>query len=334
VPGGLEKLRTEIALRSSSARAPRRVLIVDDEAAVRRVLRVLLSAEDGVELREAKDGPEALKLLLAQPVQVLVVDRSLPGMTGLEIVRRALSDGRAEEALVVTGYPSPTSVAEAINAGACGYLVKPIEDAERLRSLVRAALERARLRQVALALGNDLRPWAERALAAGRDAAASRTLLEALQILSSRPEGPARIGVVAERALVAPLALAGQRAEGPWDRSQALAETKSPDVEALVVGEGLPPAQARELVRAVQAQPWPKAVVWAQPAGDFDDALALLHAGVAAIVERPVDATALAGAISRAVDERRRSLKVRALSVVLAELGIQGEAVKAKQAVG
>jgi DNA-binding NtrC family response regulator len=243
-------------------------------------------------------------------------------MTGLDVVRLALADGKATEAILVTGYPSPESVAEAICAGARGYVVKPVDDADLLRSLVRAALDRDRLRQLVAALGGELRPWAERALAAARSADSSRALVEALQILTQRPEGPARIGVVAERALVAPLSLAGHRAEGPWDPPRALSAAAAGEVEALVVGEGVPPAEARDLTRMVLDDSWPPAVVWAQAPGDFEAAQSLMSAEVASVVSRPVDSAAIAAAVSRAVERRRRELRPRALGVVLEALKI------------
>ncbi|MBI5548708.1 MAG: hybrid sensor histidine kinase/response regulator [Deltaproteobacteria bacterium] len=319
---GLDGLRTQLAERVVALKASQSVLVVDDEPGVRRVLRVLVSADEGLEVTEAGDGHEALELLQRSPVQVLIADNGLPGMTGLEVVRQAIAGGRAAEAIALTSLPSPETVVEALNAGACGYLLKPVEDAQALRSCLRGALARDRMRQLVAALGSDLRPWADRALAAAREARASRALIEALEILARRLEGPARVGVVAEKALISPLALAGHRAEGPWELPRALSAAAAGEIEALVLGEGPEAADAAAFARMVLDGPWPPALIWALEPGGFDQTLALLEAQVAAVVRRPVDLPALAAAVSRAVERRRRELKARALGLVLEQLQI------------
>jgi signal transduction histidine kinase/DNA-binding response OmpR family regulator len=319
---GLAALSAELAERVSKIAVAREVLVVDDEPGMRRLLKVLLSAEDGLTLSEASDGPAALKKLLERPVQVLVADQGLPGMTGLELARRARAERRASEAVIVTGFPSPESVVQALDAGAKAYLLKPVEDAGRLRGAVRAALQRDRLRQLVSGLGAELRPWAERAVSAALAASAGRRLREALELLSKRPEGPARVAVVGERALVGPLAVAGHRAEGPWDLPRAFEAAATGEVEAVIVAEGADAARAREFLQQLCERPYPPAVLWALPAGGFAEALALLDSAVASVVARPVDPTALSLALTAAVETRRREVRASALGAVLAELGI------------
>jgi hypothetical protein len=185
---------------------------------------------------------------------------------------------------------------------------------------VRSALEREQLRRRVGSLGVQLRPWADRALHAARGTGASRLFVDALEILAQRPEGPGKVGIVAERALVAPLALAGQRTEGPWGLPRALTAATAGEVEALVIGEGVRADEARDLIRMVQDSPWAPALVWALPAGSFEEALVLLEARVAAVLPRPVDPAALSAAVTRAIEARRREVRARALGVVLAEL--------------
>ncbi|MGC4115608.1 MAG: response regulator [Myxococcales bacterium] len=300
----------------------RDVLVVEDEPGVRRLLKVLLSAEEGLALSEAGDGPAALAKLQSRPVQVLVVDQSLPGMTGLELARRARAERRMAEAVVLTSMPSPESVAQALEAGARAFLLKPVDDPARLRAAVRSALQRDRLRQLLSGLGSELRPWADRALLQARAASAPRRLQDALERLAQKPEGPARVAVAGERALVGPLAMAGHRAEGPVSLAQAF-EDRS--VEVVVVGEGADPAQARERLQKLRELPCPPSVVWALSPGGFAEALQLLESGViAGVVQRPVEPTALSLAVTAAVEIRRRELRAVALGTVLEELGIDG----------
>jgi CheY-like chemotaxis protein len=281
---------------------------------------VLLAAEPSVQVEESPDGLHALHALATWPAQVLVADRGLPSITGIELIRRARAAGLASEALLVTGFPSPETVLEAIEVGACGFFVKPIDDAEALRGCLRAALDRDADRQRVAGLGPLLRPWAVRALAAARLAAAPQPVLDALSLLSHRHEGPARVGVVAERALVGPLALEGHRAEGPWEVDRALASLD--EVEAVVLGEGLDLDEAFDVARRVLATPSAPALLWALPTGSFEETLALLGNRTTGIIRRPLDYAALGRAVTRAVETRRSERRALALRTVLDGLAL------------
>ena len=125
-----------------------RILIVDDDAVVARSLAEFLH-EEGHEAATAADGAAGLAALEeaergGRPAQVLICDVSMPGMDGLEVLRRAQVKHRATAVLMLTGYGSIQQAVGALRLGAVDYLTKPLVDAE-----LRAALERA-LRQQAL----------------------------------------------------------------------------------------------------------------------------------------------------------------------------------------
>lgn len=113
-----------------------RVLIVDDEALARaRLARLLEPLADVEVVAECESGEEALSLLAEEPVDVLLLDISMPGLTGLEI--KALLGDDAPYVIFATAHPE--HALEAFDLGAVDYVLKPIA-ADRLKK----ALDRAR----------------------------------------------------------------------------------------------------------------------------------------------------------------------------------------------
>ncbi|HEU4382911.1 MAG TPA: response regulator [Anaeromyxobacteraceae bacterium] len=106
------------------AQLPGRVLVADDEASVRELLvRVLGNA--GHEVVAVESGEAALLRLARERFDILVVDKNLPGMDGLEVMRLVRSHHRHLRAVMITAYPSPASEQVARDLGVHSYVVKP-----------------------------------------------------------------------------------------------------------------------------------------------------------------------------------------------------------------
>src|SRR5690242_16150889 len=99
-----------------------RILLVDDEANARTALRTLL-AEDGYEVREAKDGGEALALLPDFAPAVVLSDMRMPVLDGHALLKRVREQGSDAIFLMMTAYANDESAVEAMRAGAENYLV-------------------------------------------------------------------------------------------------------------------------------------------------------------------------------------------------------------------
>jgi two-component system response regulator PhoP len=118
-----------------------RILVIEDEAALRSQLADRL-ALDGFRVDQAGDGDEGLYLATEYPFDAAVVDLGLPGIPGLEIVRRLRSAGNRLPVLVLTARGRWQDKVEGLEAGADDYLAKPFEMEEllaRLRALLRRA---------------------------------------------------------------------------------------------------------------------------------------------------------------------------------------------------
>jgi DNA-binding NtrC family response regulator len=120
-----------------------RVLVVDDDPGVRYTLREILSSE-GLQVDEAADGLEALSRLEAQPAALVVTDLRMPGMDGMELLRRLAARSPAPRVVVITAHGSERQAVEAMKAGAHDYFRKPFDN-EELLAVVRRAVEAVRL---------------------------------------------------------------------------------------------------------------------------------------------------------------------------------------------
>ena len=120
---------------------PVRILVVDDDRAVRDALRRALTL-GGFEAQTAADGPEALALTATSGPDALVLDIGLPALDGLEVCRRLRADGNRVPILMLTARDAVADRIDGLDAGADDYLVKPFDVGE-LKARLRALLRRA-----------------------------------------------------------------------------------------------------------------------------------------------------------------------------------------------
>jgi DNA-binding NarL/FixJ family response regulator len=116
-----------------------RVLLVDDHALLRAGMATLLDlADDVTVVGSVGSGVEALAAAAALRPDVVLMDLSMPGMSGVEATRRLLAAGPDTAVVVLTSFAEPDLVVDALDAGALGYLLKDAEP-DRLVDAVRAA---------------------------------------------------------------------------------------------------------------------------------------------------------------------------------------------------
>ncbi len=117
---------------------PLRILVVDDEPPIRRLLRTTLAAQD-YRVEEAADGGAALDFLKRNPVDLIVLDLGLPGMDGLEVVRRLRGEGNVTPIIILSSRDDEAGKVAALDLGADDYVSKPF-GAEELSARIRVAL--------------------------------------------------------------------------------------------------------------------------------------------------------------------------------------------------
>lgn len=124
---------------ASVARQARTVLIVEDNADSREVLRLLLKLS-GFEVSVAADGSQALEAIQNEQPDVAIVDIGLPGIDGFEVARRLRRDRQNDQVrlIALTGYGRPEDREAILEAGFNAHVVKPPRHEELLRLILQA----------------------------------------------------------------------------------------------------------------------------------------------------------------------------------------------------
>ena len=122
--------------RKNGARSPR-ILIVDDDPGQRSLLDSFLRSQ-GFDTLTAASGEEALATLGAGGISMMISDVRMPGLSGLETMRRARKDHAVLPILLVTAYADIREAVGAMRDGALNYLAKPIDLDELLTTVQQA----------------------------------------------------------------------------------------------------------------------------------------------------------------------------------------------------
>lgn len=121
----------------------KRILVVDDEDRIRRLLRMYLERE-GFQIEEAEDGEKALRMALSQDYDLIILDLMLPGMDGLDVCRK-IREKKATPIIMLTARGEESDRLIGLTLGADDYVVKPFSPRElvlRVRNLLRRAAPR------------------------------------------------------------------------------------------------------------------------------------------------------------------------------------------------
>jgi DNA-binding NarL/FixJ family response regulator len=123
---------------------PVRVIVADDQSAVREGLVLLLGTLPGIEVAgEAADGDAAVQLVAAVQPQVALMDLNMPGCDGVAATRQITAEHPGTRVVVLTTYADDESIIGALQAGALGYLTKDATRAEIGRAVLAAAAGQA-----------------------------------------------------------------------------------------------------------------------------------------------------------------------------------------------
>ncbi|MGA2252093.1 sigma-54-dependent transcriptional regulator [Terracidiphilus sp.] len=132
-----------------------RILVIDDEAAIRDSLEVLLTLE-GYNVKMASDGDQGLRILELDNFDLILLDLALPGRTGLELLPFIKERQPETPVIMITAYGTVDNVVEAIRAGAENFVQKPWDN-EKLLADIRSAVARRRAEEENLQLKRTLK---------------------------------------------------------------------------------------------------------------------------------------------------------------------------------
>jgi two-component system, NtrC family, response regulator AtoC len=131
------------------------ILVVDDDPSNREAISLLLTST-GYQIQSAASGEEALELLQKNSFDVILTDLFLPGISGIDILKKVKEDAPSSSVILITGKASAETAVEAMKSGAFDYLTKPLHF-ERLKVVIAKALEKTQLLSENLYLRQQLR---------------------------------------------------------------------------------------------------------------------------------------------------------------------------------
>jgi two-component system nitrogen regulation response regulator NtrX len=121
-----------------------RILVIDDEAEIRRSVRMILEYE-GYEVIEASSGPEGVTLVERESPDLVFLDIKMPGIDGLDALQRIKASKETLPVVIISGHGTVSTAVEATKAGAFDFIEKPLAT-ERVLVTIRNALDQTRLR--------------------------------------------------------------------------------------------------------------------------------------------------------------------------------------------
>jgi CheY-like chemotaxis protein len=131
-------------MMAQALQMPSSVLVVDDEPIVLQVFSRVLS-EKGLRTRTASNAEEALRVLDEGGIACVLADKNMPGMDGIEMLRRVREAQPHCAFIVMTGYASTESAIEALRLGAVDYLQKPFDDLDLVAQRIEDAIQQVRI---------------------------------------------------------------------------------------------------------------------------------------------------------------------------------------------
>ncbi len=252
-----------------------RVLVVDDEEAVRQSIAIVLS-QSGFTPVLAASAHEAWSEHQRTPCDLLLVDKNMPGESGLDLVQRLRDDGDGVPVIVMTAFGSVESAIVGLHLCVFAYIEKPFDDIFALATLVERALIEQRER-----------------LSAGKAITHFRRAKAALAVAAARAGRGVRVlvsGPSLDREVLARAVLRGDDiVEHHPDNESAIeaAARLSPDLVMIDMGcPGMDVFAALERLHDVAAQAW-CVVVADHPS--LSDVVRLIGLDARAVLERPLD---------------------------------------------
>ena len=189
-----------------------RVLLVDDHAVVRIGLKAVLTAAEHVEIvGEASSGKEAVEKAETLEPDIVLMDRAMPGMDGIEATRRIAELGLGAKILVLTVYDENRFIGPGLTAGAAGFLKKSAVETDLI-----GAIE-------ALKRGHSYMPHQGAAFLAGRKTQDNSNDGSALEVLSSRERTAIKLYArgLSAREMGKEMSLSPKTVEGHLTRAKA-----------------------------------------------------------------------------------------------------------------
>jgi DNA-binding NtrC family response regulator len=128
-------------------KSKRRILVVDDDENLRRVVQFQLE-QRGYEVRTAPGGTQALQVMQQMPQDLVITDLQMPGLSGLELLKKVREEYPEVCVIIVTAFGTVETAVDAMKAGAYDYITKPVNPEELILTMERALAHQRLLEEV------------------------------------------------------------------------------------------------------------------------------------------------------------------------------------------
>lgn len=287
-----------------------RILIVDDEPSVQMALQAALE-QSGCRVEAVKTGEEALERYRKGTFDLVFVDKNLPGMDGVELIRKILDENDDVALLMITGYPSVESALETLELGIDGYIAKPFDDIFAVTKKVMESVKKLEKRRRKTQRTTDsglVRTLARAKKAGGR---IKKALEQTRNLSASQPEGRELKILVASPELSEVECIARQL-RGSRDEIQFLTSTEdvleharrnAPDI--LIVDASFENPDVFELLQRFRAYAPQTCCVVAMENPSVEATARLIELEVSSMIEKPLDNIQFSTKVTRLIQTLR-----------------------------
>lgn len=302
----------------------RRVLVVDDEVVIRRILSEYLKGQ-AVLVDVAGSAEEALRALAAREYAVVITDKNLPGQDGLVLLREIRETWSRIEVLVITGYASVESALTALQDGAFDYIPKPFPSLSYVGAKTRAALDRFEFEQrihtaIAFLVNANKALLAEMG---GDERRASVQHLKKILASYESEDGDERLLVQGPASLKAAIRQIGYQVIESQTVEEALEKISAERLPVLVYAEEAGSSEGAEVVRRLQDVDPTAAVFVIGREAKLKKIIEAIGVGVGDYLVRPVEGKEIfATRLQRLVARQKKVARYRNLIEALKRLNI------------
>jgi len=118
------------------------ILVVDDESVIQHLIKAMFETKGYTNVKTVSSGEAAINTLLRQEFHLVMLDKNLPGIDGLGVLKECKRLCPGCQVIMMTGYASMESAIEAMHLGAFSYLTKPFNEMDKVFERAQSALER------------------------------------------------------------------------------------------------------------------------------------------------------------------------------------------------
>jgi signal transduction histidine kinase/DNA-binding response OmpR family regulator len=319
----LADLNNRLMEFGSRLHVTKRVLVVDDEPVILRVLGEFL-AQQNILADPVTTAEEAVEQMQMREYAVLLTDKNLPGMDGIELLKQSKQEWPQTEVVVITGYASVESALDAIAAGAFDYIPKPFPSLTYVLQKTRGAMARHDFEVRVTAMVDFLKDaFKEMLKSLGEEQAADWVGKLRGALVDSDDEKGAHVAVVGPAGLANSVEATGYRVTQVEDLEAVVPAVSEQQVNAVVYAESDQTPDGGEAVGRIHGVNPNVGVFVIAKEGDLNRIVSAIGIGVGDYLVRPLEGRELfLPRLKRLVDRQKRILRYRKVLDTLKRLNI------------